>query len=104
MRKAVRTAALLGAAVLLCGYGVQATERSDVCGERSVVAKVLTETWHESLTHVGVGHAGPDTVAVEIWEGETGTFTIIVTFPDGGSCLLVSGEGLTASVPKGKRL
>ena len=104
MRTAIRAAALIGAAVLLWGCGAKGAERSDVCAQREVVAKVLTETWHESLTHVGVGHAGPDTVAVEIWQGETGTFTIIVTFPDGGSCLLVSGEGLTASVPKGKRL
>jgi hypothetical protein len=60
------------------------------CAERTLVVQRLAERYGETLRSVGLQqNAG----LVEIYSSEaTGTWTILMTRPDGTSCLLAAGQ------------
>ncbi len=59
------------------------------CGSRDSVAEALTGKWAEKRTGAGVSSIGP----VEIYVSPKGTFTVVLTKPDGSvSCVLSSGD------------
>ncbi|MBD3763836.1 MAG: hypothetical protein IE927_03635 [Rhodobacterales bacterium] len=60
------------------------------CGPRAQVLAELTQRHGE--TRHGLGLAGPSAV-VELYAAESGSWTILVTRPDGLACLLASGQG-----------
>jgi D-aminopeptidase len=64
------------------------------CADRSVVLNELASKYNESRRAMGmVGNA----VMMEMFaSGDTGTWTLIVTTPDGTSCLVASGTGYEA--------
>ncbi|NNE51182.1 MAG: hypothetical protein HKN30_02145 [Sulfitobacter sp.] len=63
------------------------------CALRDAMVEKLTETYAERLTATGLQNAQS---MVEIWTSdETGTFTILVTRPNGISCLVSAGEHWT---------
>jgi len=61
------------------------------CGQRSVVLQQLGEKYGESRR--GMGLAANNTVMEMFASATTGSWTIIVTMPDGMSCLVASGQG-----------
>jgi hypothetical protein len=64
------------------------------CAERSVVLNELASNYNESRRAMGM--AG-DAVMMEMFAStDTGTWTIIVTAPDGTTCLIASGNGYEA--------
>jgi hypothetical protein len=67
------------------------------CFVRSELAQTLTDTFRE-MAH-GAGLQGA-TRLVELWiSPETGTFTVLLSHPNGISCVLASGIGWETFLP-----
>ena len=59
------------------------------CGPRAEVIEMLGERYEE--TRRGIGMAG-STQVLEVFASTEGTWTVLVTDPEGRSCLVASGE------------
>ena len=73
------------------------------CGERQSVIDELERTYSEVPDHMGLALTGS---MVEVLVSPSGTFTIILTRPNGLSCLMTAGEhwGPVTPKPKGPRI
>lgn len=60
------------------------------CSARTAALEYLAENYHEAPVARGVLSSGQ---VIELLLNETGGFTIILTLPDGQSCLVGAGEG-----------
>lgn len=79
---------VVGVALLASTPGAEAAG-TGACAARSDVVAKLAERFGETLRSVGLEHADG---VVEVYASEaTGTWTIVVTRPDGTSCLLAAG-------------
>jgi hypothetical protein len=89
MRLVVRLARA-SVAVLLCALTPAAEAETRACADRTAVVERLETRFGETRQSVGLNDANG---IVEIFASpETGTWTILVTTPDGKSCLLASGN------------
>lgn len=61
------------------------------CAPRAQVVQALAETYGESRRFIGL--AGDRLVMETFASEDTGSWTILVTRPDGIACLVTSGEG-----------
>ncbi len=72
------------------------------CGPRDAVTSALADRYGETRRGVGLGDGN---MVMEVYaSSETGTWTILITRPDGLSCLAASGSGyeaLTDAMPEG---
>lgn len=60
------------------------------CGPRDQLVSQLTDTYQEVSRGVGLTSA---TQVVEIWASEkTGSFSVLVTYPNGMTCILAAGK------------
>ncbi len=81
-------AAVLGASLLA---GSASSQQQGPCDSRDRVIALLGERYDEAPIALGVTHSGG---LVEVLTDTTGwTWTIIVTSPEGLSCMVLSGEG-----------
>lgn len=65
-------------------------EGRQACAQRGEVIRKLEERFGETLRSIGLQQ---DENLVEVYSSErTGTWTILMTRPDGMSCLLAAGE------------
>ena len=73
------------------------------CAPREVVLHRLSEGFGETRQSIGLG---ANNAVVEVFASDTGSWTIIVTFPDGPTCLVASGQAFEthaeAMPPKGE--
>lgn len=70
------------------------TQGSQNCAPRAVVVEHLATKFGESRQMVGLGG---NTTMVEVFAStESGTWSIIVTRPDGITCLVASGQSFEA--------
>ena len=81
------------ASVLLLGAVAQAppanAQMQMTCLDREMLIQKLETRYNESLN--GAGLQGPKSI-LEIWSSEdSGSFTILITKPDGKSCIVASG-------------
>jgi hypothetical protein len=87
------TAAPLVAAVLLGAVAAGATPAradSQICGARTEILAELTKRYSEAPVAVGLANSG---VLVEVLSSDKGaTWTIIVSQPNGTSCLVAAGK------------
>lgn len=61
-----------------------------VCADRAEIVKKLASKFEEEQRGMGLN---PKKSVVELWTNkETGTFTVLETFPDGRACLTTSGN------------
>ena len=60
-----------------------------LCGERQNFISHLGKNHHEATTAMGLTSSGK---VIEVLTSEKGSWTIIVTNPDGRSCLIAAGE------------
>ena len=60
-----------------------------VCGNHADIEKRLQEGYSEIRTGVGLAGNGG---LIELYTSEKGTFTIVLTRPNGMSCLMAVGE------------
>ncbi len=72
---------------------VQPANAGFLCGERTEITKSLGMKYHEKLVASGLADAGS---MIEIFASRKGTWTMIVTSPNGRSCYMASGENWEA--------
>jgi hypothetical protein len=84
----VATAVLLGAVAAAAPTPARADPQ--VCGARAEILAELTKRYSEAPVAVGLANSG---VLVEVLSSDKGsTWTIIVSQPDGTSCLVAAGK------------
>ncbi len=81
--------AILGA--LLIGWGAFSSlaHAQPMCGERRAVVANLEKTYSEAPVSIGLASNG---AVIEVLASPSGSFTIILTQPNGLSCVMASGE------------
>ena len=70
-----------------------ATEAQVGCVQRDELVRSLAEKYSEKQTAVGLEAAGGKSRMVEVFASATGSFTILLSYPNGVSCVAASGEG-----------
>lgn len=90
----------LAACVLMPGLAAAQSQR---CEDRDKIIGILADKYGESRRAIGLTAKG---AVVETYASEaSGSWTITVTFPDGRTCLLASGQSFEAlqdaGVPSG---
>ena len=68
-----------------------ASAQQPQCNERERVLELLAKKYKESPVAAGVTNTGG--LVEVLTDGKGGTWTIIVTTPQGMSCLVAAGEG-----------
>ena len=90
---AVLTAAALGAAALafqpLPATAQETGQDSTPCAERTNIVNTLDSQYEESPRAIGL--VSKEAV-LEVFVSQTGTWTVVVTSPDGVSCVLAAGQ------------
>ena len=85
-----RLARLAIATSLLAATPAANAEETAACAERAGVVRKLQEKFGETLRSLGLQR---DDAVVEVYASEaTGTWTILMTRPDGSTCLLAAGQ------------
>ncbi len=81
--------AVLGA--LLIGWSAfsPAAQAQAMCGERRAVVANLEKTYSEAPVSIGLASNGS---VIEVLASPSGSFTIILTQPNGLSCVMAAGE------------
>ena len=76
---------------LLIGWSVfpSSAQAQTVCGERKAIVASLEKTYSEAPISMGLGSNG---AIIEILASPSGTFTIILTRPNGLTCVMAAGE------------
>lgn len=88
------------AAAIIMGVAATAppAHAQSACATRDAITMGLADKYGE--THVG-GGLQSETKMVEVWMSETtGSFTILLTTPDGRSCIVSSGNNWTTFAPE----
>lgn len=93
---------LLGLSLL---FGMAATAppafASPNCGLRDTVIHQLSSKYSEQLTVGGLQKVQGTQALMEIWAStETGTYTVLVTNPNGVSCIVAAGTDFFEITPK----
>lgn len=83
-------AAFLSLAAAMTLLGQPAAAEPSTCGAREAVIERLSSRYEEQPVSRGVTATGS---LLEILASPAGTWTIIVTIPNGPTCLVSSGEG-----------
>lgn len=84
-------ALLLVSAFVLSAAAERASASTDRnCSTRANVLKQLSHKYSESPTAVGLAQNGG--IIEVLTSNEGGTWTIIITMPDGTSCMVAAGE------------
>ncbi len=89
-------AASFAAAALLGPLGAHAQTQSQtlLCAQRASIIGPLAEKFRESPIAIGVASTGG--IIEVLTTGDGGTWTIIVSYPNGTSCLIAAGAGWRA--------
>jgi hypothetical protein len=77
---------ILGAVVAL---GSSSASAQSSCGPREQLVKLLADQYRENP--VGIGLAQPGRV-LEVFASSAGTWTMVMTMPDGKACLIAAGD------------
>ncbi len=80
---------ILGA--LLIGWGAfsSSAQAQTICGERGAIVASLEKTYSEAPVSMGLGSNG---TIIEVFASPSATFTIILTQPNGLTCVMAAGE------------
>lgn len=80
------------AALLFGGAALAPPAMASTCAERDIVVQRLQNKYSEKLTAGGLQQSRPVQTIVEVWASpETGTFTVLLTNPQGISCVVAAG-------------
>jgi hypothetical protein len=60
------------------------------CGSRAGLVKELHDKFKENINSIGITGSG---TVMELFTSESGSWTLLVTMPNGNSCLIASGSG-----------
>ena len=83
--------AILSALVLIIGSSLFAPAASaqPVCGSHGTVSDKLKESYAEAPVSMGVTLGGG---VIEVYASPKGTWTLVITQPNGVSCLIAAGQ------------
>lgn len=81
-------AAILALVAFLLAFPAQ-PQSTAACGDRGYIAQRLDHSYSEKPVAMGLSADG---AVVEVFASNTGSFTIVVTRPNGLSCILLTGE------------
>jgi len=71
------------------------------CAEREQIVERLQSKFSEQLTVGGLQRANRAMSMMEIWSSkETGTYTVLLTNPNGTSCIVAAGTDFFEAMPK----
>lgn len=89
---------LLLAAVIAGSWSLPATAEQQLlsCARRDEMVKVLARRFDERPRAIGLANA---TAVIEVFTSEKGTWTILLTRPDGASCIVSAGENWEETPP-----
>ena len=79
--------AVVGA--LLLGWSVAPVQAETICGQRAEILEGLAQTYSEVPNGIGMAANG---AVIEVLLSPTGSFTIVMTQPNGISCLMLTGD------------
>ena len=83
---------ILTAGLLLGLASTTASAQAVNCAKRDLITERLHSKFSEQLTAGGLQATRRSTSFIEVWASqETGTFTVMLTRPDGVSCIIASG-------------
>lgn len=60
-----------------------------LCGEREDIVQALQLNWQEDRTAIGLSNTG---AVLEVFSSAQGSWTLLMTTPDGPTCLISAGE------------
>ncbi len=75
--------------VTLVGLQASPASAEQVCGERTKLMTSLGENYAEAPVAMGLTSAG---AVIEVLTSPTGSWTFLVTHPNGLTCMVASGE------------
>ena len=85
----LRAGLAIAAVSALLVAGQSPARAQTLCGERSNFLSHLGKNHQEAPTAMGLTSTGK---IIEVLTSENGSWTIIITDPDGNSCLVAAGE------------
>lgn len=95
MFKRLFTAAFVFGAAAMAPPGL--AQAQTLCLPRDAMIAALAHDFNERLSGMGIVS---ETRVIELWQADgTGSFTVIVTYANGISCVLGSGEGWVDLTP-----
>lgn len=84
-----RSMVALLVAALVAGFQTAPSHAQTVCGDRAKILERLEKVHAEMPRAIGLTADG---AVLEILSSPTGSWTILVTFPNRSTCLLAAGE------------
>lgn len=84
-----RTTAILGALVIMFFLSAPAALAQSICGNHKLVTDNLRQEYAETPVSMGVTAGG---AVVEVYASSQGTWTLLITQPNGMSCLIAAGK------------
>ena len=89
---------------LLCLAVPAAAQEPGRCGPREAFVAMLADRHGEAQVGYGVVEMGGSPSILEVWRNTaSGTWTVFITTPDRGSCMVAHGQGWQ-DVPQGTAL
>ncbi|PHQ98458.1 MAG: hypothetical protein COB40_00065 [Marinosulfonomonas sp.] len=86
-KRVVTSALIFGAAALAPPANAQQHTK---CLDRDTMVQILETRYNETLSSVGLQGSSQ---LLEIWRSEaSGSFTVLITNPEGTSCIVASGQ------------
>ncbi len=76
-------------ATLAGSWTLPATAQQLPCGNREEMVKSLFSQYREQQRAIGLAN---QTAIIEVFTSKTGSWTILLTKPDGASCVVSAGE------------
>jgi len=77
------------AAAAMSVGAVTATAQQMLCGEHEDIVQALKLNWQEDRTAIGLSSTG---AVMEVYSSAEGTWTLLMTTPEGSTCLISAGE------------
>ncbi len=81
--------ACMAAALFIATASLPAAAQQQRCTKRPDIVRHLAKKFSETPVAIGLSGSGG---VVEVLSSESGSWTIIITMPDGNSCLIAAGE------------
>ena len=91
--KILALAAFLASVIVSCGLEAQQVSR---CGPRAPIVAELENKYAERRVHMGLVNNGK---VIEVFAAESGTWTILITGPNGAACVTATGESWEVDAP-----
>lgn len=85
----MRSVVVIGTVLVVSASSAFAQQVQGLCGDREEMQTQLSQRFNEEPTRYGMIGTG---VMVELLTSDSGSWTAVLSFPDGRSCLIDHGE------------